>query len=103
MLPTCIISQGTAAVAGGEAGTLPRLGLTLLLVRQPQWLAGGRGNGRHAWARWCPRRQVKRTTEQKQRGSTVEQEKEQRGVTIDGGAGRRAVAAGRPTEQEQAG
>jgi hypothetical protein len=46
---------------------------------------------------------VKQVAEQKQRDGAAEQGKEQRGVTINGGASRRAGAVGRPTEQEQAG
>ena len=62
------LHQGTAAVAVGEAEGLPRQGPMLLLARRPQWLVGGKGSGRHAWARRCPRRQAKRAAEQKQRG-----------------------------------
>jgi hypothetical protein len=39
----------------------------------------------------------------KQRGSAVEERKEQRRVTVNRGVGRKAGAVGRPTEQEQAG
>jgi hypothetical protein len=54
-----------------------------------------------------PRVQAKRAVEQKQRQEAAkrrgDQGKEQRGVTVDGGAGCRAGATGRATEQEQAG
>jgi hypothetical protein len=104
-LATCIVSrcgllhclhQGVAAIAGGEARGLPLQGPTLLLAQRPQWLAGGQGSSRHAWARRCPCRQAKRAAKQKSEGWCGGAGKEQRGVTVDDRAGRREGAAGRP-------
>ena len=79
MIATFIVSRygllhlhrGAAAVAVGEAEGLPRQGPMLLLARRPQWLVGGKGSGHHAWAQRCPRRQVKRAADQKQRQEAV--------------------------------
>jgi hypothetical protein len=66
----------------------------------PYVAASVASGGAHAVRRSGPQ---SRSSSIKQWGNAVEQEKKQRGVTADGGAGRRAGAAGRPTEQEQTG
>ena len=49
------------------------------------------------------KRPQSRSSGREQRSAEVYQAMEQRGVTFDGGAGHRAGAMGRATEQEQAG